>query len=229
MTGRFPNNAQTVQSLKRQRRGAAAQVLLSLHQAGQLANPEQWTWEVLDALPGWCLQDEQSRNQLQVMCGALVLAPELRLWIDRELILVAHRLIGKDQFNHIVAQADRTPIAINASAADRFKSIASADALQGSVKTALLQAGASVLNATLTIDVLVALFSEMLGETAGEVSPKLANTLLTQAESLLARSDINTRRVEQPVDAKNATRTIEHGIAASGQKTTAEPVGEVRA
>ncbi len=175
----------SVQSKVRQHRAAAARMLLALHQAGQLAKPESWTWNVIDVLPGWCLQDEQSRNQLQLLCGALILAPELRLWIDRELILAAHLLIGKTSFDCIVAKADLTPVPVNTKAASRFTLVANRKDVLDSIRAELLQAGASVLSASLHADLPVDMLSSMLGETAGSVSYELANKLLAQAEKLL--------------------------------------------
>lgn len=180
------NLQQSEQSIKRMRRAMAARVLLSLLEADQLADPDQWTWDLIDALPTWCLQDEHARSRLQLVCGALVLAPELRLWIDREAILVAHELIGKQQFNHIVAKADSMPIAIDASAATLFKSMSSeASAVKDTIRITFLQAGASVMKATLKGDALTSIFAKVLGETAGQLSHPLANSILVQAEAVL--------------------------------------------
>lgn len=173
------------QSLKRQQRGAAAHILLSLHEADQLGSSELWTWDVLDALPVWCLKDESARVALQLLCGAFVLAPELRFWIDRKFILIAHELIGKEHFNHIVLKADQAPIEFNATVSDRFKSGIDESVLQDSIRTIFMQAGASVLKATLTNELLNEMFSKVLGETAGAVTSKVANNILIQAQGML--------------------------------------------
>lgn len=176
------------QSLKRQRRAAAATVLLSLHEADQLANPEQWTWDVVDALPVWCLFDEQARSHMQLLCGALVLAPELRLWIDRELIVATQNLIGKQHFEHIVAKADSTPIAVNAMAASRFKTVSNKNSITSHVEAVLLQAGASVFKASLSDELPIDMLPKILGDTAGTVSHKVAGCILDQAQQLLDES-----------------------------------------
>ena len=176
------------QSIKRQRRGAAARILLSLHKADQLARCELWTWDMLDALPNWCIQDEDARVELQLICGALVLAPELRLWIDRKHILAAYDLCGKKRFDCIIAKADQNPITVNAAASTRFKFVKNQAVLKDSVKSVFLQAGASVLKATLTNDLLNDMFAELLGENAGDVTEKLACNIVTQAEEMLQES-----------------------------------------
>jgi len=159
----------STQSVKRLRRAAAARLLLGLHESGQLAQPELWTWDALDSLPGWCLQDEQTRTRLQLLCGALVLAPELRLWIDRELILAAQQLISKPFFDQVVARAEQAPISINASVASRFATATSTNAKTESVNTVFMQAGASVLKASLSEQLPVDMLCEALGDTAGDI------------------------------------------------------------
>lgn len=186
MTESTSSHFKSVQSLKRQRRGAAAKVLLALHETDQLDQPENWTWDVIDALPSWCLQDEQTRNEVQLVSGALVLAPELRLWIDRELILAAHTLIGKQCFDHIVAKADNTPIAVNASAKSRFNTAADPNSIVESVRNNLLQAGASVFKASLADELPVDMLPKIIGDTAGNVSVKFANSILDQLEEVRA-------------------------------------------
>lgn len=184
------NTQASGQSLKRLERAAAARILLSLHEKGQLANPEQWNWGVLDALPAWCLLDEQARVQLQSVCGALVLAPELRLWIDRELISAGHSVIGLHHFNSIVARADQAKLAIDAAAGERFQSVSGKAALRDAVQSAFLQAGASVLKASLTNEVLIERFSQIPGDTAGELRHQLAEKILQQAQEMISQSDL---------------------------------------
>lgn len=173
-----------VQSLKRQRRGAAAKVLLALYEADQLAEPEKWTWDAIDALPVWCLQDELTRHNTQLLCGALVLAPELRLWIDRKLIVAAHDLIGQHCFDHIVAKADNVAIAVNTFASTRISASGNREQVADSVKASLLQAGASVFKASLSDELPLNMLPNIVGETAGSISSKVANAILDELVGL---------------------------------------------
>lgn len=91
---------------KRQIRAKAARVLLSLHAAGDLDTPSRWTWDAVDRLPAWCLASAEERTQLQLICGALYLSPDVRFWITKPALVAVQNLIGKSVFNRILAQAD---------------------------------------------------------------------------------------------------------------------------
>ena len=51
-------------------------------------------WDTLDAAPEWMAWDAERLEALQLQVGALLLAPELRLWIDAPRLGAAARALG---------------------------------------------------------------------------------------------------------------------------------------
>jgi len=90
---------------QRQHRATVASVLLSLHESGELDNPEQWTFERLAQLPAWCLMDESARAQCQAVCGAIVLAPAMVRWINGASFRAAAECVGSDVLEAVLNEA----------------------------------------------------------------------------------------------------------------------------
>lgn len=135
---------------QRARRARAAGTLLSLHDRGELARPELWNWGRIDALPEWTLLDGVSRSGLQRLCGAVLLAPLLRLWIDAEKIRRVSLSVGSQRFARVL---DSIPIDIDSE--QRYRALTSLDqwlstACQNDIDECLSGVGACVLCASVS-------------------------------------------------------------------------------
>ena len=206
---------------RRRRRAAAAQVLLGLHAAGQLAEPERWDWDTLDRLPAWCLLDESSRRAVQLTAGGVLLAPALRLWIDRERIERARTLLGERPFAALLARADALAAARPGAASppapdDPDPAVTDADvaAAPDEVEARLLAAGSAVLRATLHASLPLGALADSLGESAGELPAETAWTLLAHTEALLAEATPSAAAAAAPDGATGeASADDEHAAA----------------
>lgn len=96
-------------SARRGQRAQAARLLLSMDQRSELRSAAAWQWHRLDALPAWALLDQRDRQLLQRLCGAMLLAPLLRLWIDSMKIRALCALVGEQRFAAIVDGAPPIP------------------------------------------------------------------------------------------------------------------------
>ena len=174
----------TAQS-RRHQRAVSARVLLSLHANDNLQDPERWTWQALDKLPGWCLAGESERLRVQRVCGALYLSPELRYWIHKSALGGLQELLGST-WELIAEQADamqvpREPVAdlIASTGIDQETGdLAKLDSL-------LLAAGATVLRHSVDESLPRELLTESLGESLGEISDLAAVNLLHAANALV--------------------------------------------
>jgi len=79
----------------RQHRATVARILLSLYEADALDEPEQWTFERLAQLPSWCLLQDEERTRIQVVSGAVVLAPKMDRWINGATFQAASACVGQ--------------------------------------------------------------------------------------------------------------------------------------
>lgn len=180
----------TAQTHQRQQRAQSARILLSLHAQDNLHQPERWTWDALDLLPAWCLADANERQQLQRVCGALYLSPEIRFWIEQQILQALQSIIGEQVLAQIMSHADamslpREPLTPLMKQADFNPSaVQSAD-----LETLLMSAGATVLSATvdesLPRDMLVGSLGEGVDGVVGELSSEAAHALHDVAVVLL--------------------------------------------
>ena len=170
------------QTQQRQQRAKAAGLLLSLHEQGNLDQPERWTWKALDLLPAWCLADANYRQQLQQICGALYLSPEIRFWIDKPALEAMESVIGKSMFARIMNHADamalpREPLA----PVVRQASINSTSVQPAELHSFLMSAGATVLSATvhesLPREMLVGSLGEGLARSSGQFEDEKTDVL----------------------------------------------------
>lgn len=187
----------TTQTHQRQQRAKAAQVLLSLHQQGNLEKPERWTWQALDLLPAWCLADATERQQLQQVCGALFLSPEIRFWIEKPALNALQTLIGEQVFTQIMTHADamllpREPVAPFIKQAVPDLSTLQPDTLQ----SLLMSAGATVLSATVDESLPREMLVESLGEGLAEITSEAAQALHDVAALLLSSTMQPTEKSE---------------------------------
>lgn len=174
-------------SSQRQMRAATARRLLALYEQDALAEPERWTWEEIDRMPLWCLLPTSQRERVQRVTGALMMAPEMRLWISAQPLDEAERLLGVDTLAAILERAD----ALSESQAQGNPPHIDEDArsLAEGLDARMMAAGASVLTASLPESFPHASLADTLGPTAGELSPAIAVRVLAEAEQVLAGID----------------------------------------
>ncbi|ASJ70503.1 hypothetical protein [Granulosicoccus antarcticus] len=176
-------------SQRRRQRAVAARLLLSLHVDGNLDDPQIWNWDAVDRLPMWCLDEATRRREVQLVCGALLLSPEIRFWIKQPLLLGLQQLLGPAVFVQVIEHADvmelpREPLSglMKQSAID----LPTAGVVE--LESLLMAAGSTVLNATvhesLPRDTLVA----SLGQGIGNITESAAIALLDAAIALLQAS-----------------------------------------
>ncbi len=170
---------------RRKQRASAARLLLSLHASGNLDSPEIWTWDAVDRLPAWCLASSQERRAIQLTCGALLLSPEIRFWIQKPLLSGIQQLLGDSQFEQIIEHADAMKLPREPLADFIVESgINLADAGVEALDLLLMTTGATVLKATVHESLPREMLSASLGPGIGEVTPSAASTLLKAAMAL---------------------------------------------
>lgn len=178
-------------SARRQVRAKAARSLLSLHEQDALADPDRWTFELIDRLPLWCLMDTDSRQRIQRVAGAVLLAPEMRLWISAAQLAEAEQLLGSETLAAILERADKLAVsaqADDASASDAVAGPGESRASEG-LQLRLMSAGASVLGATLHESLPLQSLASTLGTSAGELPQTVALHVLSVAQDIVAQVD----------------------------------------
>ena len=58
-------------------------------------------WNTLSLVPEWCLEKEEAIKTLQVTCGALYLAPQIKSTIDGTALRKLQSFLGHKLFNYI--------------------------------------------------------------------------------------------------------------------------------
>ncbi|GEM_PF-1708313 len=197
----------------RANRAQAARILLSMHSNDQLHDPTLWTWGIIDRIPPWCLLDGQALAQLQDTCGALLLAPEVRLWIDGPRLKAAAAVVTEPVFLQVIALADKSELAVP----ETFPTVQSndqADSHSGNqsgsrsvnqegqlpqnstqpdlnswVKSRFASAGSAVLRATLDPVLPGEMLTSALASTSGQVSENIAQVILSHAQSITTKAD----------------------------------------
>lgn len=95
----------------------AAMYLASLNTSCSLDDLSTIDWDALLSVPHWCFSDKKQTNQLQLVCGAVFLAPAIVHWIDGSRLIEVRTLVGPDYFDHAMrAGAGRVgcePVEIN--------------------------------------------------------------------------------------------------------------------
>lgn len=183
-------------SERRRVRAQAARTLLQLHEAGALAEPERWTWDVLERLPLWCLLDEGARRRLQLCAGAVLLGPELRLWLERDRLDRVANIVGRSLLSRVLHEADTLAASAPASSPDareegeprparRLRPTVARDADAAALEAWLAGCGTAVLLGTLDADLPLGGLAASLGEPSGKLPAQTARALLVHAERLL--------------------------------------------
>ncbi len=179
MVSNMPNL--TPEASHRQSRAMVAKALISLHEAGELDEPEQWTWPRVDVMPLWCLLELEERRQFQRLCGFLIHAPAVARWLDGRCIRAVHNIVGINIAEQIIDEALSLEAeqGTNADSAE-FISAPEADA----VEDFLLHAGGSVLRCSLDPTLPVARLGESLEDAGLDVPATVARAILNRAHAL---------------------------------------------
>jgi len=94
----------TITSQRRLHRSRAAAFLAPLQAASKqnasdnTAEQADIEWSALDSVPHWCFEPPSYIGKLQMVCGAIFLAPAIRNWIDGKRIQEVRALIGPVAF-----------------------------------------------------------------------------------------------------------------------------------
>ena len=78
---------------------SAAQFLASLESSCSVDELAQIDWNALEAVPHWCLAERATTNRLQLVSGAVLLAPFIVQWLDGKRIKQARTLVGDHYFD----------------------------------------------------------------------------------------------------------------------------------
>jgi len=191
----------SLQSLRRRKRATVAAMLLTVHEQGELVEPESWTWAMLDALPHWCLMEAPRRRQLQGIAGAVLMAPVISRWIDRRYLDRVREMIGSTALDAILdgSRATTAPEFVSASATP--------DSSSG-VEALLFDAGATVLLASLHEQFRVASLSVDVGEPLGTLPMEIAEALLHEAGRLMILADENAIDDTARAETETETETV---------------------
>lgn len=80
----------------------AAMYLASLNTSCSLDDLSKINWDALLSVPHWCFSDKTQTNQLQLVCGAVFLAPAIVHWIDGGRLIEVRTLVGPDYFDNAI-------------------------------------------------------------------------------------------------------------------------------
>ena len=161
-------------SQRRQFRALAAQRLADLAAGKPDVSTDAISWQTLDTLPHWCLQTSQEQRSLQLLAGALFLAPALSTCINGEKLRIVQGLVGKDELQAVLAEQ---------SVSSTLPDLESIDDMQG----LLLGCGAAVLLGSLQDKTVALLYADSLGEPYGELAADTADVLYRRAATLQLR------------------------------------------
>ena len=153
-------------------------------------------WNRLHTLPHWCYWPEVERHRLLLLCGAMFLAPTIRLWINANQVREVRRLLGDVMFERIMDDdcIPRDPV--------RFILIHTDD-----ISDMLLTAGATVLIGS-TESVFHTYCMPLLPQPVGKLSPTLAQCLLRYVFHLMNdKSFIKNKKID---DDNNQEGRVEH-------------------
>lgn len=161
---------------RRRRRAAAAARLV----AGAPEALAELDWDALDQAPAWLSLPDPALATVQRQIGALLHAPQIRLWIDGPRLGAARGAVGEAFLQALLAQPEAPPLPGDVAARVRFT-----DADQ--VRTQLQIAGASVLLASLPQGPLRrAVAAAMAPTAASPMADELARSMVARVQALSA-------------------------------------------
>jgi len=167
---------QRARARRRQRAAVAAQLIARApHAVGAI------DWETLDGAPEWMACDAERLEALQHQVGALVLAPELRLWIVAPRLSAAQRALGSPLLHALLALPEGEMLPRDVTPAPRIERAQQ-------VAPSLRACGASVLLAALPSGELRQAAALLLAPTRpSPMAGALARSLVVRAQQLAAQ------------------------------------------
>lgn len=164
---------------ERRRRRAAVAARLLASGAGAISAID---WEMLETAPAWLALPDAKLATLQRQIGALIYAPEIRLWIDGARLGAARATLGETFMSALLAQQDLLAFPLDAGARPRIDSAEK-------VATHLQVVGAAVLLASMPAGRLRDVVCAAMAPTAPAPLPgEMAQSLVARAASLAAQS-----------------------------------------
>lgn len=163
---------------RRRRRAAVSQRLLA--NAGEAIAAVDW--DTLDRAPEWLALGETQLALLMRQVGAVVNAPQIRLWIDGPRVAAAREALGENFMRALAAQRDLLPLPGDVTPQPRIDAA-------GQVASRLQTSGAAVLLAALPDGPLRrAATAAFAPATALAMAGELAQSLLQRARTLAAQT-----------------------------------------
>ena len=161
---------------RRQRADVAARLMARAPEAAAALD-----WYALDAAPDWMAWPEPRLAALQAQVGALLCAPELRMWIDAPRLAAAAHALGAAYLRALLALPDAQVLPRDVACYPR---VARAD----EVATLLRAAGAGVLLASLPSGALRLAAAAVLAlSPPSPMASALAQSLVKRAQLLAAQ------------------------------------------
>jgi hypothetical protein len=165
-----------VRERRRRRSAIAARLLASGADAMSAID-----WEMLETAPAWLALPDAKLATLQRQIGALLYAPEIRLWIDGARLNAARAVLGDTLMKTLLAHRDLHALPQDTGTRPRIDSAEH-------VPTHLQVAGASVLLASLPQSALRRAVAAAMAPTAAmAMACEMAQALITRAQSLAAQ------------------------------------------
>jgi len=138
-------------------------------------------WDALDAAPEWMAWSAAPLEALQLQVGALVLAPDIRLWIDAPRLSAAERALGSPLLHALLALPDGEMLPRDVTPAPRIERAEQ-------VAPSLRACGAGVLLAAVPAGALRQAATLLLTPTRpSPMAGALARSLVARAAQLAAR------------------------------------------
>jgi len=138
-------------------------------------------WEMLESAPAWLALPDAKLATLQRQIGALLYAPEIRLWIDGARLNAARTVLGETFLKTLLAQRDLHAYPQDTGTRPRIDTAEH-------VPTHLQVAGASVLLASIPQGPLRRAVAAAMAPTAAvAMACEMAQALITRAQSLASQ------------------------------------------
>lgn len=180
---------------ERRRRRAAIATRLVASAADALSAVD---WATLENAPAWLALPDAKLAILQRQIGALLYAPEIRLWIDGARIGAARQALGDAFLQTLLAQRDLTAFAQDTGARKRVDTAEQ-------VGPHLQMAGAAVLLASLPQGAVRRVVTAAMAPTApAPIASELAQSLIARAQSLAGGSPLSAAATPAAALAKDA-------------------------
>jgi hypothetical protein len=139
-------------------------------------------WDALDRAPAWLALPERALATLQRQVGALLYAPDMRLWIDGRRLAAARVALGEAFLNALLAQRDAALMPLDAAARARIETAEQ-------VAARLAAAGAAVLLAAIPAGALREVAAAAMAPlSAAAMACELAQSLVARALVLSAQA-----------------------------------------